>query len=78
MTPLTLGITALVLGLLIGGSVVVGAPVFAIPIVLLALGAMGLLHMRRRAEAAADMEEFRHQAAAEKVEFTERDRQTTV
>ena len=76
MTPLTIAAAALVLGLLFGTIAVWGAPIFAIPIVLVALAIIGLGQMRRRAERARDMGELRHEAAAEKVEFTERDRET--
>lgn len=78
MTPVTIGAVALLLGLLIGGSVVVGAPVFAIPIVLLALLVIGAAHLNRRKQEAGSMDEFRRQAATESVELTERDKQTTV
>ena len=77
MTPLTIGIVALVAGLLIGASVVVGAPVFAVPIVLVALLLIGAGQLNRRKHEAGSMEEFREQAVTEKVEFTDRDRQTT-
>ena len=78
MTPLTIGFVALVAGLLIGGVTVVGAPIFAIPIVLVALLVIGAGQMNRRKLEAGSMEEFREQAKTEKVEFTERDRETTV
>jgi uncharacterized SAM-binding protein YcdF (DUF218 family) len=76
VTPLTIAVAALVLGLLFGSIAVWGAPIFAIPIVLLALALLGLGQMRRRSESARDVGELRDQAAAEKVEFTERDRET--
>jgi hypothetical protein len=78
VTPVTIGMFALVLGLLVGGSVVVGAPVFAIPIVIVVLLVIGLGQFNRRRHEVGSMEHFREQAATEKVEFTERDRQTTV
>lgn len=78
MTPLTVGFLALVFGVLVGGSVVIGAPVFALPIVLLVLLVIGAGQLNRRKHEAGSMEEFREQAATEKVEFTERDKQTTV
>ena len=76
MTPLTIGIAGLVLGLLVGGIAVWGAPIFGLPILLLALGAFGYAHLRRRAERAQDMRALREEAAVESVEFTDRDRQT--
>lgn len=78
MTPATLAAGALVLGLLIGGSVVVGAPVLAVPIVIVGIAIFGLLNMRRKTRETSDIHEFRRQAETEPVEFTERDRQTTV
>lgn len=77
MTPLTIAVVALVLGLVVGTAAVVGAPVFAIPIVIAALAAIGLVELRRRAATAGDVRELREQAKAEKVEFTERDKRTT-
>ena len=76
MTPLTIAAAALVLGLLIGSIAVMGAPIFAVPVVLVVLAVIGLGQMRRRSESARDIGELRDQAAAEKVEFTERDRET--
>lgn len=76
MTPLTIATAALLLGLLIGSIAVWGAPIFAVPIVLVALAIIGLGQMRRRSERARDIGELRDEAAAEKVEFTERDRET--
>lgn len=76
MTPLTIAVAALVLGLLFGTIAVWGAPIFALPILVVALAAIGVSQMRRRAQRLRDAEELRNEAAAEKVEFTERDRQT--
>lgn len=78
MIPLTIVIVAFVAAVLIGFSFVMGAPVFGVPIVIVVLLLMGAAHVRRRAERASDVREFRRQAKAEKTEFTERDRQTTV
>jgi Na+/H+ antiporter NhaD/arsenite permease-like protein len=66
---------AFVLGL-VAFAFVVGAPIFAVPIVLVALAILGLLELRARAKRARSMEEFRDEAAAEKVEFTARDKET--
>ncbi len=78
MTPLTIAISALVIGLVVGSATVIGAPILALPIVLVALLAIGVGQLNRRTHEARSLEEFRRQAAAEKVEFTERDRETTV
>lgn len=76
MSPLTIAAAALLLGLLFGTIAVWGAPIFAVPILLVALGAIALGQMRRRAERARSLGEMRREASAEKVEFTERDRET--
>lgn len=76
MTPLTIVAVALVLGLLFGTIAVWGAPIFAIPIVLIVLAVIGIGQMRRRTQHARSMEHMREQAAAEKVEFSARDRET--
>ncbi|MEX2195063.1 MAG: hypothetical protein WD844_07235 [Thermoleophilaceae bacterium] len=76
MTPLTIAIAALFLGLLFGSIAVMGAPILALPIVLVALAVIGLGQMRRKSQRAQDIGELRDQAAAEQVEFTERDRET--
>lgn len=76
MTPLTIVLAALLLGLLFGTIAVAGAPIFAIPIVIVGIGLFALGQMRRRADQARDIGEVRDEAAAEKVEFTERDRET--
>lgn len=78
MSPLTIAIAALILGLVVGSIAVIGAPVFALPIVVAGIALIGLVTFRRRREQALDMAEFREQAKAEKVELTPRDKRTTV
>lgn len=75
MTPATVVIAALVLGILIGGSTLIGAPVLAVPIIVLfGVGAFAVLFARRTKEARS-VQEFREQAEAGS-EFSARDRET--
>jgi len=76
VSPLAVAVAALVLGAVIGSLLVPGAPIFAIPIAVLALAALGAAEFRRRTTAAREMREFRDQAQAEKVDFSARDRET--
>ena len=77
MSPATLAIGAFVIGLLAmsfafgGGAVIVALPVAAVGIAVL-----GVLDLRRRRNQAKSMQEFRDEAKAEDVEFTERDKET--
>ena len=77
MSPFTLAVGAFLIGLLAmsfafgGGAVIVALPVAAIGIVVL-----GLLDLRRRRNQSQSMDEFRNEAKAEEVEFTERDKET--
>jgi hypothetical protein len=69
-------IAAVVIGLVVGTSLVIGAPVFALPVVAIVIVLLGLLEMRRRSGEARSMQGFRDEAKADPVEFTERDKQT--
>ena len=77
MSPFTIAVGAFLIGLLAmpfafgGGAVIVALPVAAIGIVVLVL-----LDLRRRRTQAHSMQEFRDEAKAEKVDFTERDKET--
>ena len=77
MSPATLAIGAFLIGLVAmslafgGGAVIVALPVAAIGIV-----ALGLLDLRRRRNQAKSIDDFRDDAKAEKVDFTERDKET--
>ncbi len=53
-----------------------GAVIVALPLAALGIAAVGLLDVRRRRKQAQDVHEFRDQAQSEKVDFTERDKQT--
>jgi uncharacterized membrane protein len=76
MPAATLVIAAAIVGLLVGSALIPGAPIFALPIVVVLVVALGTLEMRRRSGDARSMEGFRDEAKADSVEFTARDRET--
>ena len=78
MSGITLVIGAAIVGLLVGSALIPGAPIFGLPIVVILIVVLGALEMRRRSGEARSMESFRDEAKAEQVEFTERDKQTTL
>ena len=78
MSGATLAIAAVIIGLVVGASLVIGAPVFALPIVAVVIVVLGLVEMRRRSGEAKSMQSFRDAAKSESVEFTDRDKQTTL
>jgi len=53
-----------------------GAVVVALPVALLAVGVAGFLDFNRRRKQAASIHDHREQARTDKIDFTERDRQT--
>ena len=75
MTPFTTFAGALVLGLVVASALLFGgAPLLVLPIIaLLALGLVVFLRGSRRDRAIA---EHRQRATSDKVEFTERDKET--
>jgi hypothetical protein len=77
MWGITLTVGAFALGL-IAFSFAVGAPIFAVPVVILGVAIIGAVDFQRRRKQARDMHDFREQAKAESVEFTERDEETLV
>ena len=78
MSGPTVAIAAAILGLLIGSALVPGAPIFALPIVAVLVVVLGALEMRRRSGEARSMQGLRDEAKSESIEFTARDKQTTV
>jgi hypothetical protein len=62
---------ALTVVLLYSGLFVVGVPLFVIGVVVI-----GMLDLRRRRRHVDEISDFRDQAKAEEVEFTDRDQQT--
>jgi hypothetical protein len=77
MWGIVLVVAAFVLGL-IALSFAWGAPVFAVPIVIAGAAVLGFSDMRRRRRQVKQMHDFRQQAKAETVDFTERDKETLV
>jgi UDP-N-acetylmuramyl pentapeptide phosphotransferase/UDP-N-acetylglucosamine-1-phosphate transferase len=55
-----------------------GAVVVALPVAVLAIGIAAFVDFNRRRKQAASIHDHREQARTDKVEFTERDRQTLV
>jgi hypothetical protein len=53
-----------------------GAVIVALPVSMLAIATIGLLDFSRRRKRAGGVSRFREEAASDKVEFTERDRET--
>ena len=77
MSAATVVIAAFVVALMAFG-VAWGAPIIAVPIVLVGALAFGVFDLRRRRSQARQMREFRDEAKAEKVDFTDRDQETLV
>jgi uncharacterized membrane protein len=76
MSGITVVLAAAIVGLLLGSALIPGAPIFALPIVLVLVVVLGTLEMRRRSAEAQSMQGFRDEAKAEPIEFTDRDKQT--
>jgi hypothetical protein len=79
MSPLMLIVGALLLGVAamsfaFGG----GAVIVAIPLAVLAIGAIAAFDFSRRRQQAKQVHGFREDARAENVEFTEKDKETLV
>jgi UDP-N-acetylmuramyl pentapeptide phosphotransferase/UDP-N-acetylglucosamine-1-phosphate transferase len=55
-----------------------GAVVVALPVAILAIGIAAFVDFNRRRKQAASIHDHREQARTDKVDFTERDRQTLV
>ena len=55
-----------------------GAVVVALPVAVVAIGVAALVDFNRRRKQATSIHEHREQARTDKVDFTERDRQTLV
>jgi hypothetical protein len=76
MTPTTVIIAAFLLALVAIAVVFPGAALIAIPLAVLAIAVVGFTDFNRRRKSAHSMEELREEAKAEKVDFTERDKET--
>jgi hypothetical protein len=55
-----------------------GAVIVAIPVAVVAMGIAGLVDLRRRQKQTGDVRELRREASADKVEFTDRDKETLI
>jgi hypothetical protein len=64
--------------MLIALGVTLGAPIIAIPIVVVGVAALGFIDFTRRRRKVQQVHNFREQAKSEKVEFTARDKETLV
>jgi hypothetical protein len=79
MTPLTIVVAAFVLAFVVATLMWGGAGlVFALPVALVVLGVAFALKLNKRRKSAASMQEQRERARTQKVDFTERDKQTLV
>jgi UDP-N-acetylmuramyl pentapeptide phosphotransferase/UDP-N-acetylglucosamine-1-phosphate transferase len=77
MSGFTIVVAALALGLVaMSFAFMGGAVVVALPVALLAIGIAAFVDFNRRRKQAASIHDHREQARTDKVEFTERDRQT--
>ena len=75
MSPFTLAVGAFLIGVVLLVAVF-GQVILALPVAAIGIAALGLLDLRRRRNQAKTVEEFRDEAKAEKVDFTERDKET--
>jgi Flp pilus assembly protein TadB len=64
--------------MLIALAVTLGAPILAIPIVVVGVAVLAYVDFTRRRRQVREMQTFREQAKTEKVEFTPRDKETLV
>lgn len=77
MTPFVTFATALVLGLAIAAALLFGgAPLLVLPIIVAAVLALWFSGVLRRSRRDHGLAHHREQAKVDKVEFTERDKQT--
>jgi hypothetical protein len=77
MSGFTIVVAAFALALVVMSLAFMGgAVVVALPVALLAVGIAGFVDLNRRRKQAASIHDHREQARTDKVEFTERDRET--
>jgi Flp pilus assembly protein TadB len=76
MSPLTIVVTAFAVALVVmAGTFMGGAVVVAVPLAIIAIAVVALMDLRRRRNAA---HQIQTQQPGDEVEFTERDRRTLV
>jgi len=75
--PIVILIVAVV-GLIVGGTFVLGAPIFAVPILLLLPGPFVMLGAARNQARQRRIKNFRRSAKAKKTDFRPADRETIV
>jgi UDP-N-acetylmuramyl pentapeptide phosphotransferase/UDP-N-acetylglucosamine-1-phosphate transferase len=79
MSGFTIAIAAFALALVVMSLAFMGgAVVVALPLAIVAIGVAAFVDFNRRRKQAASIHDHREQAQTDKVEFTERDRQTLV
>ena len=77
MSPVSLMVVAFLIALVAAAFAFAGgAVIVAVPLALIGVAIVFAMDLRRRREQAGGVEDFRGQASAEKVEFTERDKET--
>jgi UDP-N-acetylmuramyl pentapeptide phosphotransferase/UDP-N-acetylglucosamine-1-phosphate transferase len=76
MTPTTVIIVAFLLAFVAISAVFGGPVIVALPIAVVGIAAIGFFDFSRRRKQTHKLEDFREEAEAEKVEFTERDKET--
>lgn len=77
MSPASLIVIAFLLALVVmSGAFAGGAVIVTIPVAVIGIAAIGLLDIRRRRKQGRSVGQFREQASTEKVDFTERDKET--
>jgi membrane protein implicated in regulation of membrane protease activity len=77
MWSFTLIVAAFVVAL-IAFAFAFGTPILGVPIAIIGITAIALVDFSRRRKQAKQMHEFRDEAKAEKIEFTDRDQETLV
>ncbi len=76
MSGLGFAVLAFVFALAVIVAVFPGGALIAVPVAVVGVAAIAFLDFRRRRKQAEDVREFRNEAKAEKVDFTERDKET--
>jgi Flp pilus assembly protein TadB len=77
VSPVTLIVIAFLVALpVMAGAFAGGAVIVALPVAVIGIATIALLDFNRRRKRAQSMGEFRDQAKAQRVDFTDRDRET--